>query len=203
MQCLPRLYEIVTFLFSVVFLTNVGTNSYKAWSPLLLFRNSLQPTSIQWTIPIIAWHHVKYTWMSHIFNFSHSGLTCPHAISYFILHLHCPFVNKGTVVTEYYFILLDTNMVPITYYLIIKNKESGIAESGTGMRNPKCGIRNCRIRNLNAESGRVKRGIWDKTRNWKKYGRENFTILLYYSKTELLLIKSLIVKYDSWGSDEE
>ena len=31
-------------------------------------------------------------------------------------------MNKGTVVTEYYFILLDTNMVPITYYLI-KNKE--------------------------------------------------------------------------------
>ena len=30
-------------------------------------------------------------------------------------------MNKGTVVTEYYFILLDTNMVPITYYL--KNKK--------------------------------------------------------------------------------
>ena len=28
-----------------------------------------------------------------------------------------PFMNKDTVVTEYFFILLDANMVPITYYL--------------------------------------------------------------------------------------
>ena len=41
---------------------------------------------------------------SHIFTFSHYGLTYPHAISYFMLHLHYPFMNKGTVVTEYYFI---------------------------------------------------------------------------------------------------
>ena len=36
-------------------------------------------------------------------------------------------MNKGTVVTEYYFILLDTNMVPITYYLTknIPKKKSG------------------------------------------------------------------------------
>ena len=54
--------------------------------------------------------------LSHIFTFSHSGLTSPRAISYFILHVDYPIMNKATVVTEYYFILLDTNMVPITYY---------------------------------------------------------------------------------------
>ena len=32
------------------------------------------------------------------------------------LHGDCSIMNKGTVVTEYYFILLDTNMVPIIYY---------------------------------------------------------------------------------------
>ena len=59
--------------------------------------------------------------LTHIFTFSHSGLTCPHAISYFTLHVDCPIMNKGTVVAEYYFILLDTTMVPITYYKILNS----------------------------------------------------------------------------------
>ena len=40
-------------------------------------------------------------------------------MSYFILHVDYPIMYKGTVVTEYYFILLDTKMVPIAYYLIV------------------------------------------------------------------------------------
>ena len=40
----------------------------------------------------------------------------PHGISYFILHGDCAIMNKETVDTKYCFILLDTNMVSITYY---------------------------------------------------------------------------------------
>ena len=65
--------------------------------------------------------------LSHIFTFSHSGLTYPHAISCFILHLHYPFYEQRDCCPficcpqNIFYFLLDTNMVPITYYLT-KNK---------------------------------------------------------------------------------
>ena len=68
--------------------------------PVLLYTNTVSITYLSISIS-------RYCFLlsqSHIFTFSHYGLTYPHAISYFMLHLHYPFMNKGTVVTEYYFI---------------------------------------------------------------------------------------------------
>ena len=86
--------------------------------PILLDTNTVSITYLSISIS----RYCFLLSLSHIFTFSHSGLTYPHAISYFILHLHYPFYEQRDCCHRIFFILLDTNMVPITYYFTKNTK---------------------------------------------------------------------------------
>ena len=108
---------ILFFTFPISYITNIGTVVTKY---CLFYMIPIRFLLLIWVFPLLD---ILIDSLSHRFTFSHSAPTrMLYHISYY---MEAAIMNKGTVVTKYCFVLLDTSMAPISWYLTISYRRRG------------------------------------------------------------------------------